>query len=397
MKKFLFWATVVGASLTGCVNDNGSALNAEDNPQAITFEVASYKASSRADEGATTNDYKPFDTGLIFGTFAWEANGHGATHVPFMENTQIAYVGGVWIGIDKPYFWPSEKENHIDFVSYFPYSSTGTDSWVPQITENVVGKDDYNKLIYNNYKVDGQDLMFSDKAHLQTSNHVTYFTSGVPTLFRHALAKLNFMVAAKYLESKDGDQTTYWQVKVHSIKIGGIRDEGTVTMTTTSPTTGASALTTQWSIVKTDSEQPDVWNVSGSVAEPKTWSREGGHPLLAVDESQPNSNYEIFGAGTGRAVDYMIMPQKIEQNQQYINIVYTIASRAEIGGEWKNEEEFDKTFTFDELNKKGASILNWEMGKNITYKILIDPKGDLINFDPAEVDWVPVNGGTLDM
>jgi len=32
------------------------------------------------------------------------------------------------------------------------------------------------------------------------------------------------------------------------------------------------------------------------------------------------------------------------------------------------------------------------MGKSITYKIEIDPKGDIINFDPAVSNWETVDG-----
>ena len=99
MKKFLFWATVVGASLTGCVNDNEAGLTPEENPQAVTFEVAKYKASSRADEGAQApinpTSYTAFPTTETFGAYAWEASGHGGVHTPFMENTKIAYIGNV--------------------------------------------------------------------------------------------------------------------------------------------------------------------------------------------------------------------------------------------------------------------------------------------------------------
>lgn len=400
MKKFLFWATVVGASLTGCVNDNETVLAPEDNPQAVTFEVAKYKASSRAGEGAqaqASTGYSTFPTTDVFGTYAWEADGHGGDHTPFMTNTKIGYVGNVWLGLDKTYFWPSDQNAHIDFVSYYPYGTAGTDAWVPTITESADGRNDFNKLIYSNYVVDGKDLMFSDKAHLQKANHKTYYQNGVPTLFRHALAKLNFMVATKSSSTTIGSQTTYWRVKVLSITVGNIYNKGTITMTTESPTQGSSAKESQWSILKNNTEEPNVWNTSGDVASAKTWSREGGHELPVRDTEKTNDGYVIFGEGTEKAQDYMIMPQKIAENQQYINIVYTIASKGSIEGQWMNEEEFSKTFTFDDLNKKGASILNWEMGKNITYKILIDPMGDLINFDPAVVEWENVDGGNIDM
>ena len=36
------------------------------------------------------------------------------------------------------------------------------------------------------------------------------------------------------------------------------------------------------------------------------------------------------------------------------------------------------------------------MGQNITYNIIIDPLGDIINFDPAVSDWEAVSG-TLDI
>ena len=384
MKNFLFWATVVGISLTGCVNDNEVLQNPKDNLKPVTFEVAKYKASSRADETANNqvknegSTHSAFPTNQIFGTFAYVAPANNGEHSSFMNNEKVGYVNNVWVALGDTYFWP--QVGHVDFISYYPHS-TAAGGVSPIIGDVTSG--DRNKLSFENYTVSQVDLMYSDKAHLQTHNYDTYSHSGVPTLFRHALAKLSFEVKSKYIVSKEiqangSEMVVNWQVLVKSIRLNGLHGTGSVYLQTTSPTT---AGTTQWDIVGYQDGAHKVWTPTGSANVSKEWTVAGGQSL--------NTEFATFS----EARDYYVLPQSFTNQLQSVTIVYSIANKEANQNDYDTPTEFTKTLYFYNYNQM---VTAWEMGKSITYQIQIDPKGDVINFDPAVADWEVVTG-TLDI
>lgn len=372
MKKLLFLATVVGAAFTSCVNDNEAVLTPEENPQPITFEVAKYKASSRA-EGATQSQNTgttAFPTNQFFGTFAYKAASINGEHELFMENEKVGFVNNTWLALGGNYLWPNE--GHVDFISYYPYD----DSTTPVISD--VNPGDKNKLSFLNYTVNQVDLMYSDKAHLQTHNYTTYYHSGVPTLFRHALAKLNFKVAAKYLvDSSKEDQS--WVILVESITLNSLHSTGSIHLQTTSPST---AGTTQWQISNYVEGSPKVWTPQSNTTVDKEWKVENGGQSL-------DKELTIFSD----ASDYYVLPQTFGNKFQSISIVYYVIDKNPESATFDQLEQRNKTLYFYDYSKMVSA---WEMGKNITYNIIIDPLGDVINFDPAVSDWEVVSG-TLDI
>lgn len=375
MKKFLFLATVVGAAFTSCVNDNEAVLTPEENPQPITFEVAKYKASSRAEGDTKANTgYTAFPTNQFFGTFAYEAGGINGEHTEFMDNVKVGYVNNAWIALGKTYMWP-DNGAHVDFISYYPYSELN--SGVAPVVGDI-NNGDKNKLSFNNYTVNQVDLMYSDKAHLQTHNYTTYGHSGVPTLFRHALAKLNFHVSAKYLVGNETDVQTKWQILVKSIKLNSLCGQGSLHLQTTSP---SEAGTTQWTIMNIKEGDAKVWTPEGGYNVTQEWTVAAGQPL----DTKP----AVFAD----AADYYVLPQTFANNYQSITINYQIINLTEGAEDQGEAQEREKTLYFYDYSKMVSA---WEMGKNITYNIIIDPQGDIINFDPAVSDWEAVSG-TLDI
>ena len=375
MKKFLFLATVVGAAFTSCVNDNEAVLTLEENPQPITFEVAKYKASSRAegDTQSKNTGYTAFPTNQFFGTFAYKASSVNGEHSLFMDNEKVGYVNNAWIALGGIYMWP--EKGHVDFISYYPYSELN-EGFAPVVGDINAG--DKNKLSFNNYQVDQDDLMYSDKAHLQTHNYSTYGHSGVPTLFRHALAKLNFQVAAKYLVGTETQVQTKWAILVESIKLNSLYSKGSLHLQTTSPSTSG---TTQWTISNHTEGNPKVWTPEGDALVENEWKVESGQPL--------DTDLAIFAD----AADYYVLPQTFGNKLQSVTIKYNIINKNETSPDYNKPQPREKTLYFYDYSKMVSA---WEMGKNITYNIIIDPLGDIINFDPAVSDWEAVSG-TLDI
>lgn len=379
MKRFLFFATLMSSALIGCVSDYEAEMSGEDS-KAITFEVGKYKASSRADgDDVTSHSGEKTPASLTpdvrFGTFAYKAPGAHQAHTPYMANVQIGYISSYWAAVSDTYYWP--ETGHLDFISYAPYKA-GTSAGIPVIGHiNTSTNNDFNKMEFKNYEiVQGEDLMYSEKAHYQTHNYKTYGFSGVPTLFYHALAKLNFTVAASDVQTTEGDKTIDWQVKVKSIKLGDIYSKGSVELRTDSPDPENGVYkpqTTNWTVYNL--ENLNVWKPVDDSKINKEWTVEGGQTL-----------HKTKVAFDG-AKDYYVLPQQLFSKTQYITIVYTIANKLSTAASYNAPDEFAKTLYFKDYSTAGKAEA-WEMGKNITYNIIIDPRGDIIHFDPAVVDWV---------
>ena len=369
MKKFFLLAALVGVAFTSCVKNEGVATIA--NQDEITFEVAKYKASSRAEIAYPTN--------IPFGTYAYYENFENVgVHTLYIDNAEIVYKPtagdkGYWAAKSHTYFWPTQ--GHLDFVSYSPYNADAASPAVPKISDN----DEQQTLKYETFKVDAAnpvDILYSDKAMQQTANTLNYGFVGVPTLFHHALAKLNILVKAFRMNNRDEspEAVTNWEITVNKITLSNIYDEGSLTMTTTN-VHNAGATTVKWANAITTVAY-DVWSNTSSKTS-KVWE-------CPQDLS---TTARTYGAGTADvAENYFILPQALAQDVQQITIDYTIKTMAP-GGQ-VGTKDYSVTKNFSEF----PAVPAWEQGKNITYTVEIDPIGDEIHFAPAVVDWENVDG-----
>jgi hypothetical protein len=338
--------------------------------QEITFEVAKYKPVNRAEVA--------FPTDIPFGTYAYYENTvTPGVHSMYIDNAEIVYKvadgNGYWAAKGETYFWPTQ--GHLDFISYAPFNEDATSPAVPKISDNDVQQ----TMKYESFKVDAAnpvDILYSDKAMQQTANTVNYGFTGVPTLFHHALAKMNILVKAFRLDNRNEspEAVTSWQVVIKKITLSNIYDEGTLSMKTDN-VHDAGATTVQWE--NTITAVPyDVWSNTSSTTS-KSWTCDQVLTTTA----------RTYGAGTADAAqNYFILPQALTTGVQQITIEYAITTNAPGG----------QTATVDHTATKNFSdfpaVPAWEQGKNITYTIDIDPAGDEIHFAPAVVDWENVNG-----
>ena len=188
MKKYFILAAVALLALASCAK----LTPVQEPDHEISFQVANY-TQTKADDTAAN---KPGEfSNKDFGTYAWFTNEQGVTD-PMMVNEQVAKdeESQVWKTVNRPFYWP--KTGYVDFISYSPYVADQPESAVnpakPIISQN--------SIAWKDYKVGDVDLMYADKAQKQTSNLETYYNSGVPTLFHHALAKVSFKIQANFLE-----------------------------------------------------------------------------------------------------------------------------------------------------------------------------------------------------
>ena len=249
MKKFCFCAAVAVIAFAACIKVESVPGDVQ---REISFEVAN--TLTKATGSVYSNG--------AFGTYAW-FNNTSSTDV-FMVNEQVDKSGSVWKTVDHTFYWP--KTGSISFISYSPFAGTSNMAGtVPAVTAN--------SITYTGVTAGTTDLMYADRATCSANvNEVTDsdtadsgFT-GVPTVFRHALAKLSFKIKANFLTYTDPttNTTTTWEVKVTSAKVSGFK------------TTGDCALALNatdkktWDKPKTTVGTTDyyVWtNLSGSSAE----------------------------------------------------------------------------------------------------------------------------------
>ncbi|MBR1573691.1 MAG: fimbrillin family protein [Bacteroidales bacterium] len=345
MKKYILIAALACIAGTACSKiDN-------DIRREVTFEVAN-RLQTKADGVKYNNG--------AFGTYAW-FNGTDE----FMVNEQVNLAASVWKTIDHTFYWP--KTGNIEFISYSPFVGTSDVAGsVPAVTKT--------SIAYTDYTVGTTDLMYADKA--KCSSNVNEITddatpesgySGVPTLFRHALAKLSFKVKANFTEWTDASNgaVTKWEVTVNSAKISGFY------------TTGSCNLTLNADGKTWDKPAGNVWT-SPSGATP-------AQELISTPVVLTTTAQDIAPA-TG-----FVLPQTLADGVQKLDLQVHIKTTLSNGK--VIEEDFNDTLNLKDISSRPA----WEMNQNIVYTINFKPTATesdfdspedvTITFDPAVADW----------
>lgn len=368
MKKYIIIAVAAVMAFAACSKSEITGSDRE-----ITFQVA-----NRLQTKATGVIYE----NGAFGTYAWFK---GTTD--FMVNEQVNLIGGVWKTADHTFYWP--KTGRLDFISYSPFTGTSdTASTVPAVTDSTI--------TYTGYTVGTTDLMYADKVSVdcengastdEINNGVNPGYKGVPTIFRHALAKLSFKIKANFVEYDDttNGSHTEWEVTVKSMKISGFKTTGNCDLTLKAD--GKSWDKPSINIgTATDPVNVNVWtSLSGSSAAQELLP--SGTPIVLTKTAQD------LNAASG-----FVMPQALTADTQKLTLDIHIKTTLSNG----------KTINEDltkEVDIVGISSLKaWQMNQNIVYTISIkptakadganghddDPEDVVITFDPAVADWTNV-------
>lgn len=351
MKKYLFLAALVGVAFTSCVRNEEFAPKTQ---KEISFEVANYVQSTRV--GA-------FDTNESFGAYVWHNNGSTLK----LMNGKVATVShsdSKWAPTPTLY-WPTTGS--VDCQAYYPTTlkpemdATGLTLTYPTYTVLNAAEDAA--------AVPAHDVKYANRAHRYTANESNYegFT-GIPTLFNHALAKLNFKVA---LSDEEGLSDVTWTATVTKITVEGVYNTGKLVLTTTVPTGDNKAQST-WTL-----PTHAIWEkLADTKDDPRNWV-----DAVSLTETDNGVNAKTFDAEE----TYYVLPQAIEDNVQKGTIIYSLTQS--VGGVTTT-----KTHT-KQFNFSGKGLDNWEMNKNITYTLTIVPHTNKILFAPAVTDWVTATGG----
>ncbi len=193
--------------------------------------------------------------------------------------------------------------------------------------------------------------------------------TGVPTLFHHALAKLNFKVQ----NGNYDDGVYYWVVTVKSITANDIHKKGSVTLTHDGNT--ADATYGNWELPTNA-----VWTPSTpAVTDDYTW-----------DPADVVLNHETVTAFDAKTV--YVMPQTLVAGDQTVTVVYTVDQIRKSDSAVISSKDYDPT-----LDLYSTTLEHWQMNKDITYTLSFNPKGEMILFAPAVQEWGTATGGVTVM
>lgn len=366
MKKLIILAAVAVAAMAAC-----SKVETTDSQREISFQVANSIQTK-----ATGSKYE----NGAFGTYAW-FNGTN----DFMVNETVDLLGGVWKTSVHTFYWP--KTGSIDFISYSPFNGTAdaADS-NPAVTKTSIS--------YTNITAGDTDLMYADKVTCNSNvNEVTDSDtadsnySGVPTVFRHALAKLSFKIKANFVEYTDAttNTTTKWEVTVTSAKISGFKTTGDCAL-------ALNADGKHWDKPETNigtaTDPVNVWtNLSGATTDQE----------LVNATTYPTGVLLTTTAQDLAAANGYVIPQVLETGAQTLKL--TIHIKTTLSNNKVIEEDFTPTIDIKDI----SSLKAWQMNENIAYTINIkptattdtgsfdDPNDVIITFDPAVADWTNVD------
>jgi len=361
MKKYIIIALTALAASVACSKVETAAPQRE-----ISFEVAN-SLQTKAFTGSV------YSNGA-FGTYAWFNDTDD-----FMVNEQVNLAGGVWKTVDNTYYWP--KTGSVSFISYSPFEGTSNTAG----TTPVVEKD---KITYTGVAAGTTDLMYADKA--TCSNNVdevedgTNSYTGVPTIFRHALAKLSFKVMANFIEWDDAStgSHTEWEITLNSFKIKGFNTTGDLELNL-----NGDGKSWDKPVTTVDGVNYNVWtNVSGATADQE---------LVAAPLTLTTSAQDLASA-TG-----FVLPQVLTAGVQTVDVDIDIKTTLANGN--VITENFAKTINISEI----STLKAWQMNENIVYTIKFkptahstdpgvtphddDPEDVIIKFDPAVADWTNVD------
>ena len=409
MKKYFVLAAAALVALTACTKVE--VPNTVETSKKIGFEIANYAAQTKAegDPQALTN---ADDQMYQFHTYAYQFPDLGSA-VEFMDTEIFAWNNGnprakvtdgtsiySWAP-EADYYWP--KTGYINFYSYAANDPTNL-----YPTESVNSTKTEVTLTYSNKTIDANsNILVADAALRFNANQSryavdgtenattpTHVTTGVPTLFRHMLSKLEMDVKIQIPADKVSSNTI-WKVQVlDGYDINGnnqIADDeksliipinqGTLTLTNTDGLAADADLntTTQGWMRKADyttsgTDDNDV--VSGwkpGTTKEKIQLHQASALTLPVNSTESTETLNLLAMRT-------VMPQ-LTDNVGF-KLIYKVQA---LHGETVFMEEI-RTVGIDtpaDIHDLTGSIAQWQSNKKITYHIIIDPVSEKVTFDPA--------------
>ena len=312
----------------------------------ITFSVAEYaSAQTKASVSLESKGITSFKSMGFLHAIGVE----GAQNFFGTSGETISKRESVWAP-SHPYYWPKSELSFVNFISW--YDNGGTPSTVNE-----------TRLEWTNRTIAPSDnIMYADEAWRFNDNPVNTaqyegdgITSGVPTIFHHALAQVKFQ--ARLSEASEGNVS--WRVTISNFKVENVHKTGSISMVNGDPGT---AFTT------------------------KPWTDASWIPTEAVDTlSRPaNVTYTLDASTKVLMNSRSVLPQSTFG--MVLTFDYSIITTYGIDGNPLNEVKENATASVNLYSD--FKIYNWDKNTHITYTLVFDPKTSKIMFDPVLTeDW----------
>lgn len=345
MKKW-FDIAVLGilVSLVACTKvENASA------PESIRYAVGSYAVSTKASE------YRAYESLDNFQSKAF-IHSEGAAEGSVFFNSAITWDGATW-SPDRDYYWPKHPQSYINFVSW--YANDGS----ANITPDTVTETQFQIL---NRTVGANDrILVADEAWKQKANVNTYYTSGVPTLFRHVLSRVKVNMKATTLTDPELVNVTY-EVTLQDAKFEGVFQKGNMKLLNSAL---ADTGTRKW--YSTESAT-------------YLWKTVAGSDEAIIDFVDSDANVTTDYAAI--LPERSFIPQAIGDA---IKLVITYSVTTKSNGTTTTESDIPATIVMNTIkNTSDVAITQWVPNKIYTYNIAINPVGKEILLNPTvETEW----------
>lgn len=340
MKRIILLAASAMAILAGCTRTEIRSI--ADEPQQITFRTIETKGAEDFDKRNKFISYAWF----LENGKTWDAN--SANGQAYISGAEIAFDNAInaWKASGQTYYWPKQGS-----LTFFAWTDDTAAPSVGTTGASVTCAHDTGIKI-KDYSVKdnpNKDILVAEIAKDKKSNESATGTweKGVPTVFRHALAKVEFKVNKK---------TNYPNVtfKVKSITLNGVSTKGTFTQGSPDETTGW-----KWS----------GWAETNNLT---VFSSTAGKEVTKTAEPAP-ADFDALNSG-----DYsIVLPQNFDATST-LTIVYDIITSYVAGTPVTETVKETKA-----LN--GIYTSNWECKKKYVLGITLGLNE--IYWDPSVVDW----------
>lgn len=380
MKKYFVFLGIAALTLAACTKTEIDETAIPD--QKIDFAVANYATPTRAagDPLTSLNDegFTSFKTTAKF--------------FPEIGNVQD-YMTGVVVNYnanpkewapERDYYWP--KTGYINFYSYV--STTGLEPTINFNDAKTEATAAYSGTILSN-----SNILLADAALNQTkaSKKDTYTSisgvQGVPTLFRHLLAKINFKVQVKTTKAH---ANTKFVVKIVNLDATGTTPAALSNLV--APNTGTYSLTNTYAT----GVATNKWVPAGNA---KVWTPTTATETINTLTPEMTLAASATANDSGTPIDLIaertILPQTLTNA-----VVFSIAYQVEAYFGEETKPYLTEVLHYSQpltAYTPESSVTAWEVNTKYTYTITIDPVGDKITFDPAVEEWATVDSGTYQL
>lgn len=346
MKKWFniaVFVTLVSFAACTKVENNGA-------PERISYAVGSYAATTKASEYRAAEGLDNFQSKSFL-----HAEG-AAVGTDFFTST-ISWDGATWAP-ERDYYWPKHPQSYLNFVSW--YANDGSTNINPDTVSETAFE-------INNRTIGANDrILVADEAWKQKANATTYFTAGVPTLFRHVLSRVIVKLKATTLTDPEIPNVTY-EVTLQSAKFQKVFQQGTMKLVN-APL--ADTGTRQW------------------------YSTESSTYLWKTASGSDSADIEFVNSNTAIGTDYTdilaersFIPQNLGDAIKMV-LTYSVTTRSN-GTATSTETDIPATITMNTIkNTSDVAITQWVPNKKYTYNIAINPVGKEILLNPiVETEW----------